>query len=136
MLDITNFNSLLTAAKLQEQPQKFLIAFLEVSLPHHHQVKQAKDYLAGIGGILNPIGLIEKDPNHLDDLSSLAKESLAKSTNWKIALVGCLSGANGSPPDIQITNKHKESMIQNILAGSHLSKYIAFHKNGDILQFA
>ncbi len=136
MLDITSFNSLITIAKQQEQPQKFLVAFLEIYLPSHHNVSQAKDYLAGKGGVLNPIQLIEKNPNNLDNLITLANETLKEQKNWKIALIGCLSGVNGTLPNSQVTKKHKDTMIHKIKSGSDLSKYFAFNKHGEILQLA
>ena len=136
MLDITNFNSLISAAKQQVQPQKFLVAFLEIYLPSQHNVSQAKDFLAGTGGVLKPIELVEKDPFQLYDLNSLAEESLTEQKNWKIALIGCLSGINGLMPNSEVTKKHKDSMIQKINSGSDLSRYFAFHKNGDLLQLA
>jgi hypothetical protein len=134
MLDITNFSSLLKVAKQQDQPQKFLVAFIEVNLPKQHSVKQAKDYLAGIGGVLNPIELIEKDPNHLDDLTTLANETLTHQKNWKIALIGCLSANNGVLPNTRTTQKHKETMLERIKLGVELSEYIAFHRNGHLVQ--
>ena len=136
MLDITNFNSLINAAKQQDQPQKILVAFIEVYLPSQHNVSQAKDFLAGTGGVLKPIQLVEKDPFQLYDLNSLAEESLTEQKNWKIALIGCLSGINGLMPNSQVTKKHKDSMIHKINSGADLSRYFAFHKNGDLLQLA
>ena len=134
MLDITNFSSLIYVAKKQPQPQKFLVAFIEVCLPKHHKTSQTKEYLAGTGGVLKPIQLVETEPEQLNDLNSFAKESLTDHRNWRIALIGCFSGENGTLPSSDITKKHKATMIQQIKSGIGLSQYIAFHRNGDLLQ--
>lgn len=136
MLDITSFKSLINIAKQQDHPSKFLIAFIEVKRPQNYTIKQAEDYLAGSGGILSPLKLVEIEPTELDDLNSLAEKSLSPKKNWKIALIGCLQGSNGQLPSNNMTRFHKKSMIDNIKSGTCLSNYMAFHKNGDLLHLA
>ena len=74
----------------------------------------------------------------LDDLSSfsdLVLESEQMGQDWTIVLIACLSGRNGNIPSSDEAVQPLERMVQTVQNGGDLSKYMAFDRNGALIQF-
>ena len=62
-------------------------------------------------------------------------ESKKMKKPWDIVLVACLSGNNGNMPSAEDSKIPVETMMKTVETGGNLSKYMAFDKTGNPLQF-
>ncbi len=135
-INITDYESLLLAAKEQPEPQRLLFVFLKASLPKDHKSDEEKNFQAGRGGELEPIMCVDKTLNELGSFADLVAESENMGQDWQIVLVACLSGRNGIVPTSDEATKPLEMMVQTVEKGGNLSNFLAFDKTGDPIQFA
>ncbi|MGB4813114.1 MAG: ribonucleotide reductase subunit alpha [Methylophilaceae bacterium] len=133
-IDITDYESLLLAAKNQAEPQRFLFVFLKASLPNDHESEEAIRFHSGQGGQLQPIMCVDKALGELGAFSDLVTESERMEQDWQIVLVACLSGVNGVLPSSDDATQPLTMMVQAVENGGDLSKYMAFDRNGSPLQ--
>jgi hypothetical protein len=61
---ISNFASLLAAARQQPEPQRFLFVFLKASLPKDHAPEEAVRFEQGQGGALEAVMTVEGISEH------------------------------------------------------------------------
>lgn len=92
MTDVTNFESLLGAAKQQSEPQRLLFVFLQAS--------DVSDHGEGEGqvGLLKSVMCVDKNLPELTTFSDLVVESQAMGQAWNIVLAVSLSGSKGNIP--------------------------------------
>ena len=134
-MEITNYDTLLVAARHQPQPQRFLFVFVSKSLADGHNQVQVEKFNAGFGGELTPVMTVDKPLDELTNFNDLVEESELLQKPWDMVLVGCLSGQNGVMPSAEDSVKHLETMMKTIEMGGTLSKYMVFDKSGAPLVF-
>ena len=135
MIEITDYETLLVAGKQQTEPQRFLFVFLKASLPEDHEDEDAYRFHSGQGGALEPIMYVDKALDDLSSFSDLVVESEQMGQDWTIVLIACLSGMNGVVPSSDEAVQPLEMMVQTVQNGGDLSKYMAFDRNGALIQF-
>ncbi|MFZ1891856.1 MAG: ribonucleotide reductase subunit alpha [Formosimonas sp.] len=134
-IEITDFESLLLAAKNQAEPQRLLFVFLKVSLPNDHNSEEAARFHARQGGQLQPIMCVDKTVGELGSFADLVAESKHMEKDWQIVLVASLSGKNGVPPSSADATQPLTKMVKEVESGAKLSNYMAFDKTGAPVQF-
>ncbi|MDO9366725.1 MAG: hypothetical protein Q7T58_10410 [Methylotenera sp.] len=134
-INISNYESLLSAAKQQVEPQRLLFLFLKASLPEDHKQDQENRFHAGQGGELQPIMCVDKTLDELGSFSDLVAEAERMEQDWKIVLIACISGKYGLAPNSDEAELPLKIMTQTVLDGGDLSKYLAFDKEGTLIQF-
>lgn len=136
MIEITDYKSLLAVGKQQSEPQRFLFVFLQASLPDDHNDEDKERFHSGQGGELQAIMCVDKDLDDLTDFDDLVTESKQMEQQWNLVLIACLSGVNGMHPTAEQAEEPLKMMVQAVQNGGSLSKYLAFDKKGDLLQFS
>lgn len=132
---ITNYESLLLAAKQQAEPQRLLFVFLRASLPENFKDEEANRFYSGRGGELQPIMCVDKTLDELGSFLDLVEESKQMEQDWQIVLVAGLSGRNGILPDSSEADQPLKVMVQTVEMGGDLSKYAAFDREGTSIEF-
>ncbi len=135
VIDITDFESLLTVAGQQDEPQRLLFVFLQASLPPDSNVEQIDWFEAGEGGGLDPVMCVDKALDELSGFPELVTESERMGQDWHIVLVASLAGQNGIAPSPGQAEESLKMMVQTVQNGGDLSGFVAFKKNGDPVQF-
>ncbi len=135
MVDIVDFKTLLMVGREQKEPQRFLFVFLKAALPKDVEGDEAERFHAGKGGVLQPIMCVDKPLDELTTFAELVKESESMEQDWHMVLVACLSGVGNMMPTSAETDLQLKMMVQMVENGGDLSRYLAFDKNGDLLQF-
>ena len=135
MIKITDYKTLLAVGRQQTEPQRFLFVFLQVSLPEDHDDKDKHSFQSGKGGELKAIMCVDKNLAELTNFSDLVTESEKMGEDWSMVLVACLSGKNGLPPIADEAEEPLKMMVQAVQNGADLSKYLAFDKQGELLNF-
>lgn len=135
MIDIINYETLLMVGRQQPEPQRFLFVFLQVSLPEEHKKDQAQRFHLGKGGELQPIMCVDKDLEELSNFADLVTESEQMGQDWTMVLIACLNGRNGISPGPEEAENALNMMVQTVQNGADLSKYLAFDRNGELIQF-
>ena len=136
MVDIINYDTLLMVGREQKEPQRFLFAFLKASLPKDHEGDEEQRFQAGKGGILQPIMCVDKALDDLTNFADLVKESENMEQEWQMVLIACLSGVGDSMPPATEIDLQLKMMVQMVENGGDLSRYLAFDKEGDLVQFS
>ena len=136
MVDIVNYETLLMAGKEQKEPQRFLFVFLKVALPKDHEGDEAERFHSGQGGALSPIMCVDKGLDELTNFSDLVEESKNMEQDWQLVLVACLSGMGGVMPTSTETDLQLKMMVQRVENGGDLSRYLAFNKEGELVEFS
>jgi hypothetical protein len=134
-INITNYESLLLAAKQQAEPQRLLFVFLRASLPENCKDEEASSFYSGEGGALEPIMCVDKTLDELGSFLDLVEESKQMGQDWQLVLVAVLSGRNGVTPSSSEADQPLKVMVQTVEMGGDLSKYVAFDREGTAVQF-
>lgn len=134
-INITDYESLLLAAKNQPEPQRLLFVFLRASLPTDHKSEQATRFHSGQGGHLQAVMCVDKTLDELGSFADLVTESERMEQDWQIVLVACLSGQNGMLPSSDDATQPLTTMFQTVENGGDLSNYMAFDRQGTPVQF-
>jgi len=132
---ISDFPSLIAAARQQVQPQRLLFVFLETSLPKDCEDEEKNQFHKGEGGHLRPVMCVDKTLEELGTFADLVAESENMEQNWQIVLVACMSGKNGLPPSPEESEAPLKMMMHTVESGGDLSRYMAFDKKGLPIQF-
>jgi len=136
MTEITDYASLLTVGRQQSEPQRFLFVFLQASLPDDSTDEDKQRFDSGQGGELQAVMCVDKNLDELTDFSSLIIESEQMEQDWSLVLVACLAGRNADFPSAEEAEQPLKAMVQAVQNGGDLSKYLAFDKQGELLNFA
>jgi len=136
MIEITDYKSLLAVGKQQNDPQRFLFVFLQAFLPDDHNDTDKQRFHSGQGGELKAMMCVDKDLAELTDFADLVAESKQMEQDWSMVLIACLSGINGMTPSSEEAEQPLKTMVQTVQNGGDLSKYLAFDKQGDLLNFS
>lgn len=134
-INITNYESLLSVAKQQPEPQRLLFVFLRASLPEDLGDEDISRFNAGEGGALQPIMCVDKTLDELSTFSALVIEAERIEKDWQIVLVAGLAGRNGITPSSEDAEQPLKMMLHAVENGGDLSKYMAFDREGVPVQF-
>jgi len=134
-INITSYESLLSAANQQPEPQRLLFVFLRASLPDDHGDEDASRFHSGQGGALQPIMCVDKTLGELSTFSALVAEAERIEKDWQIVLVAGLAGKNGAVPSSDDAEEPLKMMLHAVENGGDLSKYMAFDREGVPVQF-
>ena len=135
-MEITDFKSLLYVGRQQPTPQRFLFVFLQAVLPDKPSEADKQRFDSGQGGELRAMMSVDKNLSDLSNFADLVVESKQMDQDWDMVLVACLSGHNDQFPTSEEAKEPLKMMVQAVQNGADLSKYLAFDKSGDLLQFA
>ena len=134
-INITNYESLLSVASQQPEPQRLLFVFLRASLPDDQGEEAVNRFHSGQGGALQPIMCVDKTLSELSTFSALVAESERIEKDWQIVLVAGLAGRNGVAPSSDDAEEPLKMMLHTVENGGDLSKYMAFDREGTPVQF-
>jgi hypothetical protein len=134
-MNITDFQSLLEAARQQTEQQRLLLVFTRAELPDDATAEQRAGFEQGEGGALVPVMYVDKEPEEVRTFEELVEESRHTGQHWDMMFVGCLSGQGGRGLDDNTVQKALETMIMSIQGGivAHL---LAYRPNGEQVQLA
>lgn len=135
-INITDYESLLLAAKGQAEPQRMLFVFLKTSLSDDRKGDEAARFHSDQGGEIEPVMCVDKTLDELGSFADLVKESERIEKNWQIVLVAGLSGRNGQVPSSDEASEPLEMMVRAVESGGDLSKFLAFDRKGVPLQLS
>ena len=136
MIEITSYDTLLTVGRQQTDPQRFLFVFLQASLSDDHNEEDKQRFNEGQGGELKAIMCVDKNLSELTHFADLVTESKQMEQEWNMVLVACLSGINGQFPSAKEAEEPLKNMVLTVQNGGALSKYLAFDRQGDLIQFS
>ncbi len=134
-MNISNYADLLTAARQQAEPQRLLFVFTQPELPEGYTAAQNQGFQDGTGGVLTPRMCTDKALDELGDFADLVEESRHMGHDWKIVFVACLAGRAGVMPSADEAQEHLKTMVSSIQNGA-ISKYLAYDRDGDLVQFS
>ncbi len=134
-MNITDYESLLAAARQQVEPQRLLFVFLQASLPKDSKDEEKNSFDSGQGGALEPVMCVDKALDELGSFSDLVDESVKMGQDWQIVLVAGLSGENDVEPDSAKVESSLKMMVDTVQNGGDLSRFMSFDRGGDPVQF-
>jgi hypothetical protein len=128
-MSISSFDDLLQAARQQPEPQRLLFVFASADLPDDSTPEQRERFLAGQGGALVPMMVVDKLPEELQAFADLVRESEQFEKAWSIVFAASLSGSGGLAPSSEAAEKPLQRMVESIKAGT-LGTFIPFDREG------
>lgn len=134
-MNISSYEDLLKAAKLQPEPQRLLFVFAQSELPEGYTEVQTQRFHAGQGGVLTPKVCTDKALDDLSNFSDLVTESRQTGQDWKIVFVACLAGRAGVMPSTEEAQEPLKKMVDAINNGA-ISHYLAYDRDGNQVQFS
>ena len=126
---------MLTVAKQQPEPQRFLFVFLKTSLPKDHKGDESFRFQNNLGGELTPVMTLDKPLNELTNFKDLVEESKLMKKEWQLVTVAVMSGKNGTMPTSEEALKSLEMMMKTVETGGNLSKFMTFDREGHPVVF-
>jgi hypothetical protein len=128
-MQISSFDDLLGAARLQPEPQRLLFVFAVSELPDGSSDAERARYEAGEGGALTPQVCADKTPDELTDFAALLRESQQFAPQWVIVFVAALSGRAGLAASSEDAAPVLERMVDAVRNG-RLDGLIPFDRSG------
>lgn len=132
-MNISTFDDLLQAARLQPIPQRLLFVFAGAELPEDATAEQRASFEAGEGGSLVPLMTVDKAPGELAGFQALADESLSIGPDWRIVFVAAMSGSAGREPTSADATPILQRMVESIKRGA-IGTLIPFDRQGLAVQ--
>jgi len=132
-MDISHFNDLLAAARLQAEPQRLLLVFAGASLPADASAAQRAAFEAGTSGELAPLMCVDKDPTDLASFEALVLEATGMGQAWALVFAAALGGEQGRPPTASAVEIALQAMVDALKAGQ-LHGLIPFDRQGEAVQ--
>lgn len=133
-MNITCFDDLLVAARSQPQPQTLLMVFVDVELPPDASAAERARFEQGQGGALTPRMCLDRAVPELGDWSTLVAEADQQSSDWRMVMVGALSGAGGRVPQEDAIEQALNRMVMSIHQGQ-IQGFIPFDRQGQAVHF-
>lgn len=131
-MEISSFDDLLHAARMQPEPQRLLFVFAAVELPDDATPAQRARFEAGQGGALVPLMCVDKAPQELASFDALvdeARQFTAPGRDWAMIFAAALSGTLNRAPTSADAEAPLQRMVDAIKAGT-LGAYIPFDRQG------
>jgi hypothetical protein len=119
---VTNFQSLISAARQQSQPQRLLFLFAKAETEKEGKSDTQR-------GTLSPLMCVDKLPEELTTFAEFSDEADSISPDWDFMLAAGLSGNNGKPPSSEDAEAFLNQMVDNLTSGQDLSRYVIFDRN-------
>lgn len=132
-MEITTFDDLLCAARMQPQPQRLLLVFSGATLPDDASAEQRMRFEAGEAGELAPLMCVDKAPDELSGFTALAAEAATLGQPWVLVFAAALDGSGGQPPDAVRVDAALQRMVESVRAGA-IERYVAFDRSGHAVQ--
>jgi hypothetical protein len=129
-MNISSFDDLLAAARLQAESQRLLFVFASAELPEDSTPEQAARFAAGQGGALTPLMCVDKAPDEISSFAALAEESRQFGQEWALVFVASLGGQGGRAPSSQDADVPLQRMVNAIKAGT-VSQFLPFNAQGE-----
>lgn len=108
---------------------------MKASLPKDYDEAEEVRFNEGEGGQLIPLMCVDKPLDELITFDDLIEESKQISEDWKIVLVAAMSGRAGVMPNSDEAKQPLNMMIQAVEQGGDLSRFMAFDRKGNPIQF-
>ena len=130
-MNISHFDDLLTAARLQIEPQRLLLVFAGVELPDDCTAEQREGFEAGNGGAMVPLMYTDKLPGEVFDFAALVAESdhFELGRNWRLVFAAALSGSPSRAPSTEDAAAPLQRMVEAIRRGER-GQFIPFDRQG------
>ena len=90
-MDITCFDDLLQAARLQPEHQRLLFVFAASTIPDDATPEQKARHARGEGGELTPVLCVDKTPDELGAFDALVEESRRTGHDWQVVFVAAMA---------------------------------------------
>jgi hypothetical protein len=126
---------LLSAAKNQVEPQRFLFVFVKTSLPKDYDEEEEANFKQGQGGALEPLMCVDKPVDELTTFKALKQEADKLSNEWQLVIIAAMSGRSGIMPNQDEAKQPLEMMVHAVEQGGDLSRFMAFDRSGNPIQF-
>lgn len=128
-MNISTFDELLQAARLQPEPQRLLFVFADAQLPEDATAEQRASFEAAEGGTLVPLMTAHKAPDELTGFQALADESCGFGPDWRIVFAAAMSGTGGKQPTSVDAEAALLRMVDAIKLGA-IGALIPFDRHG------
>lgn len=131
-MDISSFDDLLQAARMQPEPQRLLFVFAAVELPDDATPAQRARFEAGQGGALVPLMCVDKTPQELPSFAALVEEArqfTAPGHDWAMVFAAAMSGTLNKAPTSADAEAPLQKMVEAIRQGQ-IGAYIPFDVEG------
>ncbi len=135
MADSTAFEQLLLAAAAQSEPQRLLFVFAGAELPADASPQQRAQFEQGLGGALQPLACVDKEPGELSTFEALVQESKQASPPWQVVFIAGLSGRDGRSPSDQEVDASLSAMVDGVRRGAFRG-WLTLDAQGQSLQFS
>ena len=136
-MDISSFDGLLQAARMQPEPQRLLFVFAAAELPDDATPAQRADFEAGHGGALVPRMCVDKAPHELGSFAALVRESTQFDQDgqggWDMVFAAALPGTQHHAPTSADAEAPLQAMVEAIRAGQ-IGNFIPFNRQGEPVQ--
>lgn len=120
---ITDFSSLLTLTREQDEPQRLLFLFAKAE----GQPKDEHEF--DHSGTIEPVMCVDKLPEELGSFQALVAEADEINKEWNFVIIAGLSGFEGLPPTTEMAEPYLNQMANAVMLGGDLSNYIIFDRN-------
>lgn len=132
-MEISCFDDLLQAARVQPEPQRLLFVFVGVELPDEATPAQRERFAQGEGGALVPQMCVDKAPGELASFDALVQEAAQFGKDWTLVFAAAMSGTLNRAPTSGDAELPLESMVDAIKRGVHAG-LIPFDRTGHAVQ--
>ena len=132
-MEISCFDDLLQAARVQPESQRLLFVFVGVELPDEATPAQRERFAQGEGGALVPQMCVDKAPDELASFDALVQEAAQFGKDWTLVFAAAMSGTLNRAPTSGDAELPLESMVDAIKRGVH-SGLIPFDRTGHTVQ--
>ena len=132
-MDISSFDDLLHAARLQPEPQRLLFVFVGVELPDDATPAQRARFEQGQGGALVPLMCVDKTPQELPSFAALVAEAqqfTAPGHDWVMVFAAAMSGTLNQAPTSANAEAPLQRMVDAIKRGA-IEAFIPFDRQGN-----
>jgi hypothetical protein len=134
-MTISSFDDLLRTAAAQAEPQRLLFLFAQKGQIESRSGAAIDRSVTTSGGTLTPVMCVDKGLDELTSFDGLSQESEALGKPWDIVLVACVAGKQGVMPSAREVDQGLEMMVSAVQNGSQLTRFLAFDRAGEPLQF-
>ena len=132
-MEISCFDDLLQAARVQPESQRLLFVFAGVELPDDATPAQRERFAQGEGGALVPQMCVDRAPGELASFDALVQEAAQFGKDWTLVFAAAMSGTLNRAPTSGDAELPLESMVDAIKRGVH-SGLIPFDRTGHTVQ--
>jgi len=132
-MEISCFDDLLQAARVQPESQRLLFVFVGVELPDEATPAQRERFAQGEGGALVPQMCVDKAPDELASFDALVQEAAQFGKDWTLVFAAAMSGTLNRAPTSGDAELPLESMVDAIKRGVHAG-LIPFDRTGHAVQ--